>query len=241
MNEPLKLQFTQGILDISSTQKEILGAPRWTADGRFFRYAKAGATVLAVGLMGQAVAPTAGHIERAPAADVAIGDTSLSIATATTAVVEDEYKDGFLQVNKGTGIGHQYRIESNTACAISGTTVVQLKDPIKVALTNAGSEVSLIRSLHYGVVETTTQEAMPAGIAPCAVTALYYYWAQTGGQAPCYTEGTDTVGNMMIQSNTKGMLEKCATTAVVSDRPIVGILLGTGVASEIKTVKLTLF
>ena len=51
MAQPMKLSFTQDVTETSPAKREAVGALRITADGRKFRYAKAGAAALAAGSM----------------------------------------------------------------------------------------------------------------------------------------------------------------------------------------------
>jgi hypothetical protein len=233
----MQRSFNQGIFDISSTQKEALGTLRITPDGRKFRYAKAGATALSAGYMGVAVAGTALHINRSVAAAAAIGDKSVIVTVGASAVTADQYKDGFLQINDGTGQGHNYPIDGNTAISAAGGDVtVSLKDPIKVALVaSATSEVSLIPNPWYAVTEGTTQEKLPVGVAPVAVTAAYYYWAQTGGVAICAVDGTPAVGSYLILSDANAGFLEVRVTALDVDEPALAITFATaGVDGEFK-------
>jgi len=189
--------FAQGLYEVSATQKEIVGMLRIEPDGRKFRYAKAGAADLGAGKMGITIVAVANHVNCAPAVAVKIGDTEVSVTLGATLATEDQYKDGYLQVNDGTGQGHSYPIESNTAAVLSGTCVVRLKVPVIIALTVAGSEVSLLPNPWRGVTESATSESGAAGIPLKAVTTLYYYWAQTGGFAVCLAEGTDGLGTTL--------------------------------------------
>lgn len=194
----MKIQgFAQGLYEVSSTQKEILGMLRIEPDGRKFRYAYAGAAALAAGKIGIMVGVAAYHINIAPAAAAAIGATEVTVTLGATAATVDQYKDGYLQVNDGTGEGHSYLIAGNTAAALSTSCVVTLKDPLQVALTVAGSEVSLIPNPWRGVTESATSESGPAGIPMKAVPINYYYWCQTGGVAICLAEGTDALGTTL--------------------------------------------
>ena len=239
MNEPVKINgWAQGLLEISKTQKEVLGSLRLTADGRKFRYAKAGAAALGAGLMGILAPVIALHINCSVAKAAAIGDREVQITVGATAVTVDQYKDGYLQINDGTGEGMQYGIESNTACAVNGTTVVSLKDPIQVALVAAAtSEVSLIPNPWNGVTESATSESGAAGIAPVAVTIAYYYWCQTGGVAVVLAEGTDAIGTTLELGAGAGAVKVQAGYTC----NLVGTIFGTAfIAAEYKPIWLTI-
>jgi hypothetical protein len=202
--------FAQSLYEISSTQKEILGMLRIEPDGRKFRYSKAG-EALAVGKMSYMAEATANHINKSVAAAVAIGDVEVQVTVGATAVTADQYKDGYLQVNDGTGEGHSYGIDSNTACDASGTTVVTLKDPVQVALVaSATSEVSLIPNPWSSVTQSTTEESGSAGIPLKAITDAYYFWSQTGGVGICLGSDTSALGVMMSHDATEGAIAAAA-------------------------------
>ncbi|MEA3508475.1 MAG: hypothetical protein U9R40_06130, partial [Synergistota bacterium] len=189
--------WAQGLFEISSSQKEILGSLRIEPDGRKFRYSLAGEG-LSVGKMSFMGEATANHINKSVAAAVAIGETEVQVTVGATAVTADQYKDGYLHVNDGTGQGHAYGIDTNTACDSSGTTIVTLKDPIVVALVgSATSEVSLIKNPWSGVTQSTTEESGSAGIPLKAITDAYYFWCQTGGPAICLASDTSAMGVML--------------------------------------------
>lgn len=235
----LKSAFSQGLYQTSTTKMEELGTLQILSDGRKFRYVKAGSGGIAAGKLGLAPAATANHINKAVGAVVAVGETSLSLTVGATAVTADQYAGGFLQVNDATGEGHQYKVISNTACDASGTTQIQLEDPIAVALA-ATSEVSLIPSKFNGVVHSATEEALPVGVPVVAIAEDAYGWVQTSGVACCLITGTPAVGTMVTAGSTAGSLAAMNSTLDI-DVPIVGIMGFTaGVTTEYKPVDLRL-
>ena len=243
MTKPIKKAgFAQGIYEQSATAKETLGTIRITQDGRKFRYAKAGASDLVAGKIGLGASLDAAHVNEAITAAVAIGTYTLDLTvTAGTAIAANGLRGGYFQVEDGTGEGQNLQIAGNSAISASGTSIqVSLEDPIRVAL-DTTSEFSLVRSPWYAVYESATGEQMPAGVAPIAVTTLYYYWAQTGGVANCLQEGTPAVGtNLVISTSTAGSVA-AATSGIDIDLPIVGYTYGTaGVAGEYTPVFLTI-
>lgn len=231
----------QGIYQISSTKKERLGTIRITEDGRKYRYAKAGASALAAGKAGQMVAATANHVNIAVATSASIGDRKIAVTLGATASADNLYQDGYLHINDATGEGHQLLITGSSAALASATCYLDLDDPLPIALTAGTSEVSLIPSPWAGVTETTTEEAGFAGIAPVAVTAAYYYWAQTGGAAISLASGTGAVGSNLTFGATAGSLIVISTTiATTVTQPVVGFLTSTvQVDTEYKPVFLT--
>lgn len=230
--------FAQGLYETSSTQKEILGMLRVEPDGRKFRYAKADSTEIACGVTTSLATATANHINKSVAAAVAIGDREVQVTVGATAVTADQYKDGYFQVNDGTGQGQSYRIDTNTACATSGTTTVTLCDPIKVALVaSATSEVSLLPNPWYGTVVQATTTTGPAGVTITVVPASHYYWSQTGGLGCVLSNGTDAVGSTQTAGATDGSADIQTDYAEI---PIGFVILTDNVAGEYKPIWLTI-
>uniref|UniRef100_I2PYN1 Uncharacterized protein n=1 Tax=Desulfovibrio sp. U5L TaxID=596152 RepID=I2PYN1_9BACT len=220
MAQPMKLSFTQDVAETSPAKREAVGALRITADGRKFRYARAGGTALAAGTLGLAPAALAEHQQLA-ASPAAVGDRVLTLAVGAAPVAENAYEDGFLQVAEADGRGRQYRILSNTACPGGGTVVLTLAEPVRAALTTA-SKVSLVPSPWAGVAASATEENLPAGVTPCDVPAGHYYFAQTGGVACCLAAGNAPIGAMLVPGATAGSLAAMNTTLDV-DQPVAGV------------------
>lgn len=229
-NEPMKVTFSQGIHEQSATQKEILGTLRILNDGRKFRYCKNGGVALVAGVPIKSPAFVANHVDEACAANVAVGSLTVT-GTLTTAATANQYKDGYLQINAGAGAGLQYQIDGNTA----GTTcVIQLKEPIRVALTSATSKLSLVYNPWANVVASDATTVSPAGVPPIAVTASYYFWSQTGGIS-LTDRGTTTIGQKLVNDNITMSVAAADTTM-----PVAVALGGTGASGEYWPIVLTI-
>jgi len=202
--------WAQGIYKVSATKKEIYGALRILPDGRKFRYAKAGGTLVAGGMTGGATVTTNhyGQVQTSGAAN-AVGSTVVQVYIGATAVTENMYLDGFLLVYDGTAgtTGFQYRVTSHeTSSAGSEIISVTLAEPLQVA-TLTTDYFSLVPSLWSSVTHTTSRTAAPAGIAMKAATSGQFLWLQTGGSAICKAEGTAAVGTEISISNTAQEIE----------------------------------
>ena len=207
MDRPQKLTgWAQGLFETSSTKKEALGALRITEDGRKFRYALSG-EALAAGMNGLTADGVANHVKQTGDA-IAKGVTKVSLVVGATAVTENQYRDGYLQIYDGAAgtVGYQYRIRSNTACDASGTTVLELEDPIQVAVISTDTW-----SLIVNPFSSITQQASLAhglgGIVPLTVASGKYFWMQTGGLACALNGGNSTLGAGLVQSATEGALK----------------------------------
>jgi hypothetical protein len=192
-NQPI-----QSIYEQSATQKYALGTRLEYPDGRVFRYAKNGAVALSKALMTSSAAISAYGLEEAQATygtAAEIGDIELDLDVTTGGTwVEDEYAEGFLVVNKSTGIGDIYKILANKINVSDDTLMrVRLETPLRTALA-AGSEITMVKSPWRDViVMPTTAEGTPAGIPLIDVTIAYYCWLQTRGYAPCIVDTSETV------------------------------------------------
>ena len=180
MTQPMKLSFTQDVTEASPAKREIIGALRITADGRKFRYAKAGG-VLTAGSMGFIPEHIPEH-KGLPCQSAALGYRVISLTVGQTECPENYYEDGFLQVSKA-GKGWEYRILSNTACPACCSVILTLASPLLTGL-DASYTASLIPSPWSGVVPPGDRApTMRAGVSPCDVPSGHYYFAQTGGAA----------------------------------------------------------
>lgn len=189
----------------SSTQLHVLGSIAETASGRVYRYAKAGASNLVAGNLQVNADLDSNVTNKAVTAASAIGSFSVSF-TAGASQTLDAYKDGFLTVNDATGEGITYAVGGNT----SGTAVtVALKEPITVALVASTSEVTLKKNPWDSVVISATDQADQAvGVPNTAVTAAYYFWAQTRGEAAVLADEAVARGlALTIGTGTAGAVE----------------------------------
>jgi len=235
-----KAGFNQGIYQESSTQKESLGTLRILKDGRKFRYAQAGAAALSAGKLGVSKAINADHADEIILAAVAIGTKVFDVTvTAGTAIAANELRDGAFQINDATGEGYSYPIEANSAISASGTVVsLTLSEGIKVAL-DTTSQFTLVHNPWKSVIESKTV-ACPIGFPVIAVTALYYYWAQTGGLGIALMGDTTALGTDVIQ-DTDTVAGSTAIMAATSILPAVGRVHGfAGVDTEYQPILITI-
>lgn len=206
---------------------------------RVFRFVKAGAVALARGKL--VVAPTvvANHINLSWQTVPAVGDTVVKLTLGATAATENQYQDGYLVVQDGTGEGRAYEIEGNTAADSAGTITVYLKEAIDT--TGAASETgcALLASAYNGVVISVTDQAdQPIGVPVVPIAAGEYGWVQTGG--PCAVLMDEAITNgkaVTIGTGVAGAVEMLDAAG----EPEVGIMAGTaGVDTEYQVVDLTL-
>lgn len=179
----------------------VLGALGGTADGRIYRWSRAGAVDLAPGKLSVTPARVTNHANRTLATGSAVGSFTVSVPVGATAVTQDQYKDGFLTVNDGTAEGITYLVEGNTSASSSGTTVVSLKDPIKVALTS-GSDVTLdVNPCDALIIAPGAVAHQAQGVNNVTISASTYGWVQVNGYCSVLSDGIVTKGAGAIISD----------------------------------------
>lgn len=198
-----------------------LGALATTGDGRYFRYAIAGATALVPGTLQQASAEVTGSQNLAVAA-AAIGATSVTTTSNVTCSAND-FAGGYLIVTITPGQGYQYQILSHAAASAAPVTL-NLADPIVVALTTS-SRVDLVANPYKGVViNPTTATSCPVGVAVAATPISYYGWLQVRGVGTVLADGAVVVGTQVVASNaTAGAVEALTGVQAIVGTAVTGV------------------
>lgn len=260
----------------STVQIYPLGTRGYTNDGRVFRYTKNGATALTVGslIQAEAVGTEADDQLVVTAKGVTSGSTkitaNLSTNIALTAACPvNEYKEGYLFVNDGTGEGQMVQIASHelvTSAASGGHTTIMFMDYAEfttaVSTASTASELGLVKNLYDDVIEfPATMTAPPVGIAPRAVAANAYFWLQTWGVATCKVNSAGTgipavglplmpatvagdVSRPALLASTKftsgGAFDGARATFMAIGRPIIGTCVEVGADGETGLIDLKL-
>ena len=184
----------QGLLEENVAQQYVLGSKKRDRYGRVFRYTKNGAVALVKGFMTQGPAVVANYTEEVQTGHgIAVGLSAGNILITTGATpAANLFKDGWLVVNKGAGIGQVRRIltSGSHATIIAVTFEGALEEAIAVT-----SECSLIQSPYKDVIvmPVTTPTNIPTGVPLIAVTAAYYFWSQVAGPAPVIVDTSETI------------------------------------------------
>lgn len=219
-----------------------LGAQGATADGRKFRWSKAGASALVVGNVIQSEAEDTDHDDIAVRATAA-GSTELLITTGASggALDANEYAGGFAIVDTTPGLGYIYKISHHDAIAAStdGSIFLQADDSIQVALTTS-SKVTLVKNPYQDVIQApaTTLTGAVVGVAVYPIAAGEYGWIQTSGPCGVLVAGTPGAGVAVVSPGS-------AAGAVVVDgaaaaTQVIGSMMCTGRDGKVLPVKLIL-
>jgi hypothetical protein len=242
------LIIQQGIFEQSLVAKHRVGARMQLADGRVFYYGRAGGTC-AAGKLALTVTPGIANVEISAATE--IGDTEITLATASSAVTAGMYDEGYIIINDQAGQGYTYKIDSHDlgAASSSTTTTFRLYDPIQVATVIGASvsEATVIANPFMDILPSATEEQVPAGIPLIAVTDEYYAWFQTWGVASCLSETTTadaaTVGCNLVPAAVAGAVQALgvSTSNILTSMPIVGIQASGQIDTEYNSIILRLW
>ena len=190
--ESPNILFNQGLFEESATQKHKLGTIRETDDGRRFVYCQATAADIAAGIcVSKAVSPQDCTVAAADAAINLAGARKITL-TLTGTPTANLYRDGFLVITAGTGIGAMHKIKGNTVDddPASGRCTFYLYDALQATMVAGSTTVSVFANPYDGVLinpavadgDATTGEKI-LGVTTRVITASYYFWAQTWGLA----------------------------------------------------------
>ena len=150
-----------------------------------------------------------------PAAAPAVGDNSVTIQNATTAMTADQYRGGVLFVTEGTGAGQAWRIadrssvandvyQSHAAVTSTGVATFYFEpdDKVKVALAVADSLVG-IRANPYVDAEdfdADDVDGVPLGVTVVAIGSGLSGWIKLRGPASVLAEDTNVLGQPVTVS-----------------------------------------
>ncbi|MDI6808170.1 MAG: hypothetical protein QME66_04195 [Candidatus Eisenbacteria bacterium] len=239
----MKLESTAVIMDgdafYTRTEAEPthnFGETVRLADGREFRYVKAGAAALAAGKLSTAPVPIANHVNMACAAATA-GTFLVTVTPGATGGAANIYAEGYLCINDVDGEGQTYKIKSHPAITASVAFTVTLFDPIATALT-ANSEATLVHNSYNGVVEGVSTTVKPAGVPLIAIAIGDFGWVQTKGIASVLSQGTTSQAAPLMAGSVAGSVTDQTDVTAPITQYWVGRALINGVDTEYRPVYL---
>lgn len=229
----------QTVFCSSGTKFHEFGAEFRDAFGRRFRYVGAGGTALVVGNLIQSVPEVADHQVRTPVA-AAIGDKTITISIAGTAVTADQYLEGFAIIETTPGFGYTYPIRSHPTADASASAVVFTLQPgweIVIALTTS-SRVTIVANPCQDVIQSPTSESGAViGVCQFIIAANEFGWVGIKGAFGVLMHSTAPgVGLSVARS------DQTAGAAEVGDGILhpIGTMLETGVNSQLSMVMLNI-
>lgn len=229
----------QDVQTLSTTKQVQYGAVGETPDGRRFRYVSFGGTsTVAPGLLMQAavasgnsqgLAITASGTSVQTAANLLAGSTTLVVTNSSTAVTQDQFAEGFVEVLQTSGSNNgpiSYRISGNSAAAATtGYIILTLAEPLRNATTLvAGTDTVNLWASPFSAVVATTTVNVPIGVTIKQVvntsTVTNYGWVQSKGQTTAFFDASSAViGNTIGPSTTTAGY---VGLAVAATKPAIG-------------------
>ena len=154
------------------------------------------------------------------------GDKSVTVTVGGTAATEDQYKDGYMYVNDGTGEGHIYKIRQHDAINSSGSGSINLYDGDAIATGFAAATIVGLAKNPYKdfIVFPTTGTGHPVGVAATDFDDDDYGWLQTWGPAAVLCDVAFVIGNhVRVSDNTAGSGEPLDRDGSAEDEVSIGI------------------
>ena len=246
------------VITCTVNQRAPLGTRGATADGRIYRYAKAGGTALAKGFLCQSEVP-ANSWTNTTYANMStpwlgtLGTTSVPITTrslqfsatggATLTIAKDYFKDGWLWVSGTvTSAGQMVKIKTHSVCSsnssgTSGECLVEFEDGYALSeVIDTAAEVSMIKSEYDDVIVAPIAPLTGSlvGVPNAHVTASYYFWAQTWGACSVHAEAAAimTGKTVVCSTNVAGTVAGVTASTDVEGTLHLGVPVGRPISSS---------
>jgi len=204
-----------------------------------YRYCKMAATAVTAGKCVTHAASIAHHFDLAPTADVAAGETAISVETAgDTDITLNQYAGGYLYINDGAGEGQMLRIRSNPAHDHSSdpSIVITTYDDLATALTASSStRITLIADpLNALIVQAATTTGATMGVTVVDMAASHFGWMAVSGPQTVLTSGTLVVGNHAVPLGAAGAVGPAAGDVI----QVVGTVMIVNVTTDYSLINL---
>jgi len=194
-------------------------------DGRVFYYGQTDGAQTA-GAICQSAVGVANHDMDLATNTASAGDKSVTVTVGGTAATEDQYKDGYMYVNDGTGEGHIYKIRQHDAISSSGSGAINLYDgdPILTGF-EAATIVGLAKNPYKDfIVYPTTATGHAVGVAATDFDDDDFGWLQTWGPAAVLCDVAFVIGNhVRVSDNTAGSGEPLDRDATNENDEVIGV------------------
>lgn len=266
MSFPNTVTLSYGqIIKTTAVQKAPLGVRGVTTDGRVFRYAKNGATALAVGMgvtppaaLDLAFATTAGRQLITHQGTTWKTSENVVVITGSGGAVgaaADYYKEGYLVVGSTQARGVQFlKLKSHSVITAGDTCqhiTITLEDGVfPTSNINSSQSLSMIKSPWDSVIVQTTEAIISkpiVGITPIDVPASEYFWSQTGGLgivlmceacSSCTALGRAIVPSMVANTTGFASQSSCDINVASSGNVLIGTLVSGCAAGNYAVVNL---
>ena len=208
-----------------TTQLHPYGTRMVLPDGRVFYYGQTDGAQTA-GAICQSAVGVANHDMDLATNTASAGDKSVTVTVGGTAATANQYADGYLYVNDGTGEGHIYKIRQHDAISSSGSGAINLYDgdPILTGFA-AATIVGLAKNPYKDfIVYPTTATGHAVGVAATDFDDDDFGWLQTWGPAAVLCDVAFVIGNhVRVSDNTAGSGEPLDRDATNENDEVIGV------------------
>lgn len=226
-----------------------LGAMAEARDGRLWWYCKAGAIITKAKAI-QSVAGTGNwqdEVQTNNPSFPVVTDKLLTV-TLTATATKDQFANGWLSVEEGTGEDELYLIKGNKAGVANATTgydvVIEIADQggLRVAYVAASTLTVTLNKYEDVITAPANPTGVLVGVSLATVADNEYFWAQSKGPAPVTVDDTDTivVGDMVMVSTDATIPGACALADAGADDHVIGLCMRAAATSETAVIDLTI-
>ena len=208
-----------------TTQLHPYGTRMVLPDNRVFYYGQTDGAQTA-GAICQSAVSIPNHDMDLATNTASSGDKSVTVTVGGTAVTANQYADGYLYVNDGTGEGHIYKIRQHDAISSSGSGAINLYDGDAIATGFAAATIAGLAKNPYKdfIVYPTTSTGHAVGVAATDFDDDDFGWLQTWGPAAVLCDVAFVIGNhVRVSDGTAGSGEPLDRDASNENDEVIGV------------------
>ena len=208
-----------------TTQLHPYGTRMVLPDNRVYYYGQTAGAQTA-GAICQSPVGIANHDMDLATNTASSGDKSVTVTVGGTAVTANQYADGYLYVNDGTGEGHIYKIRQHDAISSSGSGAINLYDGDAIATGFVAATIGGLAKNPYKdfIVYPTTATGHAVGVAATDFDDDDYGWLQTWGPAAVLCDVAFVIGNhVRVSDGTAGSGEPLDRDASNENDEVIGV------------------
>ncbi len=232
-----------------ASKKFPLGARATSRDGRMWRYCKAGAAITKAKAI-QSVAGTANWQDEVQTNNpdfASVGDKLITV-TLTDTATKDQFAEGWLSVEEGTGEDQMYLIKGNKAGVANDTTgfdvVIEIADQggLRLAFVAASTLTVTLDKYEDVITAPANPTGVLVGVSLATVADNEYFWAQASGPAPVTNDDTvvSVVGDLVMVSTDATIPGACTIAAAGAADHVIGMCMRAAATSETNVIDLTI-
>ena len=208
-----------------TTQLHPYGTRMVLPDNRVFYYGQTDGAQTA-GAICQSPVGIANHDMDLATNTASSGDKSVTVTVGGTAATANQYADGYLYVNDGTGEGHIYKIRQHDAISSSGSGAINLYDGDAIATGFAAATIAGLAKNPYKdfIVYPTTSTGHAVGVAATDFDDDDFGWLQTWGPAAVLCDVAFVIGNhVRVSDGTAGSGEPLDRDGTHENEEVIGV------------------